>query len=173
MPVLNPYESVLKRFNKSKVNYVLIGVSGINYYVNDPGDLFSTQDCDVLVKPEPKNLFLALKALESGGFKLEVNHEPIGTVDLWLTKRMIEQAATINAMKEGLRIDIVCSAGKIPYKDWFRTKRHFHIDKMKIPVGGLLQLLRAKENSNREKDRIFLKLYKVKLKDLLDKRRKS
>ena len=172
MPALNPYESILKKLNKAKVNYVLIGVSGINYYVNDPGDLFSTQDCDVLVKPEPKNLLSALKAMESGSFKLETNHEPVGTVDLWLAKRVIEQAATINARKEGLRIDIVCNAGKIPFKDWFRTKRHFHIGKMKIPVGGLPQLLRAKENSDREKDRIFLKLYKVKLKDLLKGKRK-
>ena len=172
MPALNPYESVLRRLNKTKVNYVLIGVSGINYYVNDPGDLFSTQDCDVLIKPEPKNLLLALKALESDGFKLETNREPIGPVDLWLAKRMVEQAATINARKEGLRIDIVCSAGKIPYKDWFKTKRNFHIGKMRIPVGGLTQLLRAKENSDREKDRIFLKLYKVKLKDLLGRERK-
>ena len=56
------------------------------------------------------------------------------------------------------------------YEKWYRNKRVFKVNGLRIFVGDLRQLLQAKENSNREKDRKFLALYKLQLKDLLKAR---
>ncbi|MDO8734026.1 MAG: hypothetical protein Q7K21_02570 [Elusimicrobiota bacterium] len=168
MRITNPYDSVLKKLSKKNIKYVVIGVFGVNYYAADAGNFFSTQDCDVLVKATPKNLFSALKVLQKEGYNLETNNEPLLGLDLWLTKKIIEHRAVITGRKDKvLRIDIVLEGGKIPYTEWNKNKKFFKVGKIIIPVGNLSQLLRAKENSNREKDRAFLKLYKIQLKEML------
>lgn len=166
----NPYAEILRVLTKKRVRYVVIGVFGINFYVTDPGEIFSTQDCDLLVKPEPDNLVRVLKLLESKGFQLETNGEPLIGVDRWLAQKIIEHRAMVIARKDRmLRIDIVIEGGKIPYEKWNRHKKVFTIAGSKVSVGSLPMLIRAKENSNREKDRAFLKLYKIQLKEILKK----
>lgn len=168
MAFANPYEVTLKKLSKAGVRYVMIGVSAINFYADEPEHMFSTQDCDVLVKPDPKNLLSALRTLKKEGYDLESNREPLVGVDLWLAGKIIEHSAVITARrKEGLHIDIVLDGGKIPYAEWNRRKRVFTIGRTKIYVGSLPHLIRAKENSNREKDRIFLALYKIQLAGML------
>ena len=82
------------------------------------------------------------------------------------------QKAMITAVKDKtLRIDIVVDAGRIPYSKWSGKKRTFMAGKLKVYVGSLPQLILAKENSNREKDRTFLSLYKIQLKEMLKKER--
>lgn len=164
----NPYNEILKKFSKKGIKYLVIGVSGINYYAKEPGTMFSTLDCDVLVKPEGKNIFLALKILEKNGYQLEANGEPIVGVDIWLARKIIEHQAVIVSKKDNaLRIDLVINGGRIPYSEWEKGKKKFIVDGVKVNVGDLRHLIRAKENSDREKDRKFLQLYKIQLKEML------
>lgn len=146
----------------------MIGVSAINYYAEDPGTMFSTQDCDFLVKPNPKNLMAALKVLSKEGYKLESNGEPLGQIDIWLAKKILEHEAAITARKgKSLRIDLVTNGGNISYKEWLHGRKVFKVGNLKVWVGSLPQLILAKENSNREKDKKFLELYKIQLKEML------
>jgi len=64
-------------------------------------------------------------------------------------------------------LDIIMDAGRIPYSEWEKGKKEFIVDRVKVNVGDLKHLIRAKENSNREKDRKFLQLYKIQLKEML------
>ncbi|OGR86891.1 MAG: hypothetical protein A3A86_07155 [Elusimicrobia bacterium RIFCSPLOWO2_01_FULL_60_11] len=169
MKFVDDYESVLKKFNSKNIRYVVIGVFGINYYANDPGNRVLTQDCDILLKPLVKNLLDALKILMAEGFNLESNGEPLGDVDAWLVKKLIERRSVVTARKgDVLRIDLVIEGGGIPYSTWEKNRRLFKAGNTRIYVGDLPQLLRAKENANREKDRKFLALYKIQLKEMLD-----
>ena len=170
MPPINPYKKILSQFNKNKVNYLVIGVSAINYYSQDPGTMFSTQDCDFLVKPNPKNLVHALKVLYREGYKLESNGEQLGPIDLWLASKIIEHGAMITARKgKSLNIDIVTNGGNISYKEWEQGRKTFKVGNLKVWEGNLPQLIQAKENSGREKDKKFLALYKIQLKEMLKK----
>jgi len=50
----DPYIEVVKKFNQHKVKYVVIGVAGINYYIDDVRKLFVTADFDIFVAAEEK-----------------------------------------------------------------------------------------------------------------------
>lgn len=167
---------VFRLFNEKRVRYLLIGVYAIDHYVEDPALGFHTLDCDVLVEPGPKNLLSALKMLEKLGYKFESAGEPIIGISLWFARRLVELRAVITARKPNeMPLDIVLDAGRIPYPEWAKHKKVFVVEGERVPVGGLPMLIRAKENSNREKDRKFLALYKIQLKEMLKegKRRAS
>lgn len=172
MKINNPYKSLFGKLKKTRVDYMVIGVSGINYYAKDPGSIFSTQDCDLLVKPTPKNLLTMLKSLDQDGFALESNGEPLVGIDLWLAEKIIQHHAVVSGSKDKvLRVDVVIDGGKIPYEEWQKHKNIFKIDGINVFVGSLVDLIKAKENSGREKDRIFLKLYKAQLKEMLKEKK--
>ena len=145
----------------------MIGVSGVNFYVGDPGNIIATQDCDLLAEPKPKNILKILQTLEREGYELESNGEPLGPADLWLANKIIQHGAVVKAKRGLLRVDVVLEGGKIPYVVWERGKRAFAVGGLKIYVGSLSHLIQAKENSNRDKDRKFLALYKIQLKEML------
>lgn len=168
MIAINPYEIILKKLSKKRISFIVIGVSGINYYSNDPGNIFSTQDCDVLVKPIAANILSVLKILEKEKYQLETNREPLVGLDSWLAEKIIEHQAVVTAKKgKVLRIDIVIDGGGFSFQEWNKDKRIFLVEGIKVPVGSLMRLIRAKENSNREKDRKFLALYKIQIKEML------
>ena len=159
---------IFKLFNQNKVKYVLIGVYAVDYYVKEPAQGFHTMDCDILVEPTPKNLLAVFQTLEKMGYELEVNKEPIVGIDLWLVNKIIEHQAVVTARKiDEMPIDIVFRGGKFSFKEWDKDKRIFSVEGVKVPVGNLSRLIRAKEHSNREKDRKFLELYKIQLKEIL------
>ena len=164
----NPYASALAGLRAKKVEFIVIGVSGINYYAGDPGRIFATQDFDLLIKPAAANLLAALKALSGQGFELSCNGELVVGLDRELARTIIERRAVITAAKDrSLRIDLVLDAGGIPFHDWEMGARVFKMGRAQVTVGSLVQLIRAKENSNRKKDRAFLSLYKIQLGEMI------
>ena len=70
-----PHLAVLRRLNRARVDYVLIGVFAINHYVRDPGSVYSTLDCDILIRPEPGHLRKAIRALQAEGYDLEAGDD--------------------------------------------------------------------------------------------------
>lgn len=159
---------VFKFFNQKKIRYVLIGVYAIDHYVKDPAEGFRTLDCDIVVEPTLKNLLTVFQTLEKMGYELEANKEPLVGIDSWLVNKVIEHRAVVTARKiDEMPIDIVLSGGRFSFKEWNKDKRIFLVGGVKVPVGNLSRLIRAKEHSNREKDRKFLELYKIHLKEML------
>lgn len=159
---------IFKLFNQKRIKYILIGVYAIDYYVREPGEGFHTMDCDIVVEPTPKNLLRVFKTLEKMGYELEANKEPLVGIDSWLANKIIEHRAVVTARKmDEMPIDIVLSGGRFLFKEWDKDKRIFTVGGVRVPVGNLSRLIRAKEHSNREKDRKFLELYKIQLKEIL------
>ncbi len=58
--------TALSGLNAARVDYVMIGVPVVNHYAKEPSFVYSTLDCDLLLRPGPVNLFRALKALLRG-----------------------------------------------------------------------------------------------------------
>lgn len=164
-----PYSDIVTAFTKARVQFVIVGVSGINYYVVNPENAILTQDLDLLVKPVSENIHRALKLLESEGYSLEANREPLGPVDRWLAGKIIQHRATVAARKRPfLTVDVMTEGGGFPYAAWRRRSRVFREGRFRIRVGDLEDLIRSKKNANRDKDRKFLALYEFQLKDMLE-----
>jgi len=167
MPV-SPYSAIIKALRRSRVRFVVVGVSAINYYALDAGQIFSTADFDLLLDPSAPNLLAALRVVRRAGFHMEANGEPLKGVDCWLAAKIVEHKATVTAIdKKGIRIDLTLCAGGMPYARWKKSSRYFLVDGVRVPVGGLPELLLAKERAGRLKDRQFLKLYRAHLVEML------
>jgi len=162
------HPEILRRFARQNVHYVLIGVSGINFYAEEAARGFFTEDCDILLEPRPMNIFKACGILEKEGYALEANREPLVGIDRWLANKLVERQAVIRAIKKDeIPLDLMTSGGGFSFKQWDHDKRIFKIGRIRVPVGNLLRLIRAKQKCNREKDRKFLALYKIQLKETL------
>ena len=169
----SPYSAIIKALRRNRVRFVVVGVSAINYYALDAGHMFSTEDFDLLLDRSAPNLLAALRVMCRAGFRLEANREPLGEVDRWLAAKIVEHEATVTAVDEkGIRIDLTLSAGGMSYAHWKKSSRGFLVDGVRVPVGGLPELLLAKERAGRLKDRQFLKLYRAHLAEMLKEARK-
>src|SRR5262245_38100430 len=118
------YTRFLASLNERHVEYIVIGMFGIAYYAQDAGDLVSTQDCDVFVRPVPKNFAAALQAAVDSGAWLEVNGETLllhpDDVPVILERRCTVQART----DRGETIDLV-SKISLPWATMARGTRTF------------------------------------------------
>jgi hypothetical protein len=71
------------------VRYVLIGVAGANLYAPAGQAIFSTEDFDLYLPPDPANLVQAWAACEDLGLELWLADEPLDRPrDLWLAERV-------------------------------------------------------------------------------------
>lgn len=132
---------------------------------------FFTQDVDILIDSAKENLLAALRALVFAGFELECNGEPV-VLDAWLAARLLEGRVVVTARKESTaRIDVVLESGGMSFADWDRSARRFRVAGALVRVGGLADLIRAKQRANRDKDRKFLVLYKAQLNTMLKRER--
>lgn len=157
-----PLAKALAGLNAARVDYVMIGVLAINHYAKDPSSVYSTLDCDLLLRPDPDNLFRALKALRRGGCELTVDGEPLGGADLLLCRRIVECGGTVTALKPGeMPIDIVLEIKGGNFTALKRRRRLFKVAGVRVPCADLKDVLDAKRLAGRPKDKAFLKLYEA------------
>lgn len=157
---------VLRRMARRRTDFVLIGVFAINHYAPDPSFAYATQDCDILVRPEPGNLSKALACLVQEGYELFAGSEPLPPPDSLTLRRLTELRAVVRGRKEGsLAVDVVLEAGAISYARWRRGSRVFRVGGASVRVAGLNQLITSKKAAGRKKDRDFLRLYSSVVRD--------
>lgn len=159
---LPPHLSFLAALAKEKVDYLLIGMMGLNHYAQRPGEVFHTEDVDVLIGPSAAGLRRACAALVRVGYELESNGEPLGPVDALLARRIVEHRAVITGRHEhGLGVDLVLEARPYSFAQWRASARKFRVDSTQVVCASLEMILRAKEDAGRPKDKAFLKVYRA------------
>lgn len=90
---MTSFTALARAFSERGVRYVLTGVSGVNLHAHSAGLVFTTQDRDVMLPPEPENLLLAWQACESCGLELSSSGEPLDRPrDRLLAERVVERA---------------------------------------------------------------------------------
>lgn len=157
-----PLVKALASLNAARVDYVMIGVLAVNHYAKDPSSVYSTLDCDLLLRPDPANLFRALKALLRGGCDLTVDGEPLGNPDPLLCRRIIERRGTVTALKPGeMPIDIVLEIKGAEFANLKRRRHVFSVAGVRVPCADIRDVLEAKRRAGREKDKAFLKIYEA------------
>lgn len=167
----DPYRAVIEQLNRLGIRYVVVGMMGINYYAKNPAEAFATMDYDVFLEPAFKNVEKAVKSLQALGFQLGTQDGSLKAADF---SRIIRLQKTIVATtSEGLMVELLLKVSGFPFSEMAKDAVTFSVEGVPIRVGRLEKLLRSKHLAGREKDRSFLKRYRLLLKEPSKKRNQS
>ena len=163
------YVEVLGRLADARVRFLVIGVTGVNFYVTQKHVPFNTGDCDIFLPPDPENLVACWQVMESQRFELTSFGEPLEIpLDLWLAERVVERRAVIQAVGPGdVRFDLTLMMKGCSFEDLWRSRRTFTVEGQKIPVAPLSRIVESKKAAGRDKDVLFFVSHEEILNELL------
>ncbi len=163
----NPYHLLLRELTRAGVEYMVIGVSGINYFAKDARTLLSTADYDLFLRPTPENMTRAWRAFQKSGYTVVVRKgdhtvalrrlSPRGGQTLAKDQRTLIAIGPYQLVAEGLLAVSGFTFDEMKRRAvWMRDREL----RFRFLVGGLADLLESKRLADREKDRLFLARYK-------------
>ena len=157
------FARALAALDEAGVEFVIVGVGGINFYARTPADAFATLDVDALLAPAAENLKRALSVLAELGYEFEAGGEPFVDLDDPLVlERAVQNGAMLSAIHaEESEIDLLTSISGFAYSDLAADAATFEVAGASISVGRLEKLLRSKELSGRPKDVEFLNAFRA------------
>jgi hypothetical protein len=164
------YVDTIRAFNRKKVAYVVIGMSGINYYIEDSSHLIMTADFDILLKPNAKNVLKALKVIRELDFTLSTSGGRLEPLNKESVEDLVARGSAVRCSTPyGGLIDLCLDVSGYTFADLDRDARVFRAGRTPIRVGRLEKLLKMKETAGRRKDILFLERYRL----LLEEKEKS
>ncbi|MEW6074473.1 MAG: hypothetical protein AB1726_17995 [Planctomycetota bacterium] len=153
-----------------RVCYLLIGVSGANLHAHHAGVVFTTQDRDVFLPPDARNLWRAWQACESCSLELSSAGRPLDQPrDLALAERVVQRLASTSATdRRGLQVDLTLLMAGFTFDEVWRERVAFRLEGVEVPVARLKHIVASKAAVGRDKDRLFLATHAAALRELLD-----
>jgi len=165
-PSASPFHVAIEALDRAGVEFVVVGVGGINFYARDASEVVRTVDLDVLLSRRVEVVRVALAALGSAGFVFEAGGEPfLDSADETVLERIVATGGNVVASFEGARIDLMLSLAGFSFDELVADAERFRLGAVEVSVGRLEKLLRSKELAGREKDREFLRLFAARLRD--------
>jgi len=162
------FRGLVRELGKRSVRFAVIGVAGANYFASAAGVLFTTQDRDLLLPPDPDNLMRAWDACEAAGLALWANGEPLDTPhDRLVADAVVARLALTCATRGDLQIDLTLVMAGFEFERVWNERRLFIVDGVEIPVARLAHIVESKAAAGREKDRLFLATHAEALRQLL------
>lgn len=147
----------MRAFGRRKVRFVVIGVSGANYYGQSAGLLFTTEDRDLFLPRDPRNLLRAWEVCQDAGLELWCGDEPLDRPrDLPLAQRILERSVLVRAEAAELLIDLSPVMAGFDFEAVWERRRQFVVHGVAIPVARLSDIVASKAAAGRLKDRLFL-----------------
>lgn len=168
---MGPFEQVVAALNGRGVRFVLIGLSGANYYATSGASLFVTADRDLYLPPDPANVLAAWAACDSLGLELWSGREPLDKPrDRPLAETIVARQALVRASDgRGLEIDLTLVMTGFEFESVWSERRVFRAEGVEIPVARLRHIVESKAAAGRPKDRLFLATHEHALRELLRK----
>lgn len=161
--IYDPYIELLDKFNKHRVDYVIIGMSGINYYASKAAETFSTQDFDIFVKPAINNIKKVISIFEKLNYDMIANKKKIEKKDV---KSIVRNKNTILATDPyGITFESILAVSGYTFSQMQKDAVIFNVNNVPVKVAKLRKLLMSKKIAGREKDKLFLKRYEILLKE--------
>jgi predicted nucleotidyltransferase len=160
---------LIRALRERKVRFVVIGVAGTNYYAYAARVIFTTQDYDLFLPPDPDNLLNAWGGCESVDLSLWAESEPLDIPrDRWLADQIVTRRAVVRATDgRGLDVDLTLVMAGFDFETVWHERRVFVVDGVDIPVARLRHIVESKAAAGRDKDRLFLATHAEALRDLL------
>ena len=149
------------------VDFIIVGVGGINFFAKDPSEAVATRDLDVLVRPTPEILGTAMRAFDRAGFYFEAGGEPfVDLADPDALAGLVRAGAAVTIRSDdGAEIDLMISMSGFDFDGLAEDAVTFRVSGTEVKVGRLEKLLRSKELSGRPKDTAFLTMFKARNQD--------
>jgi len=165
----DPLERLANALDKAGVKYVLIDVGGVNFYALDAGTVFTTQDRDIFLPPDPDNLLAAWQACADLSLRLLVGREPLDSPrDRRLAEHVIAGRTLVRATDDrALAADLTLVMAGFAFDEVWEARRIFHIGETEVPVARLEHIVRSKHAAGRDKDRLFLATHRDALEQML------
>lgn len=150
------------------VRYVLIGVWGANFHAHSGGVVFSTQDWDLFLPPDARNLVEAWNACAACGLDLRSGRQSLDQPrDLWLAERVVERRALTQAAGEDLQVDLTLVMAGFEFDEVWNARTTFVVEGVDVQVARLRHIVDSKAAVGRDKDRLFLATHEENLRQLL------
>ena len=166
--IYDPYGDLIRQLNREGVDYVVVGMSGINYYSESALDTFGTQDYDLFLKPAVANAAKAFEVLSGSGYEMVADGKPVAKKDI---ERILKEKRTVLAVNpEGVTFELLFEVSGFVFEQMATDASIFKAGDALIRVARLSKLLASKEAAGRPKDKLFLKRYKLILKKTPEKR---
>ncbi len=169
------FHDLIRALSQRLVRFVVIGVAGTNYYAHAASVIFTTQDYDLFLAPDPDNLLSAWGACETVGLSLWSGSEPLDRPrDRGLAEQIVKRRMVVRATDgRGLDVDLTLVMAGCDFETVWRERREFVVDEVKIPVARLRHIVESKAAAGRDKDRLFLATHAEALRDLLGREEPS
>lgn len=163
----DPFVGALVALARAGVEFIVVGVGGVNFYARDASQVLVTADLDLLLPRRANALRSALAALAAAGFSFEAGGEPfLDRGDDAVLANVARAGASLVARSEdGAHLDLMLSMTGFEFEDLAADAVSFRVGDLEVKVGRLEKLLRSKELSGRAKDLEFLRLYATRLDD--------
>ncbi len=168
---MDPFARLVQALHARQVRFVVIGVSGVNFYARSGGSLFATQDQDLFLPLDADNMLRAWQACTDVGHSLWVGDEPLDSPrDPQLARAVVERRAATTATSDpDQQVDLSFVMAGCDFDDVWSRRRTFLVDGVEIPVARLTDIVTSKVNAGREKDRLFLATHEHALGELLQR----
>ena len=153
------------------MRFVLIGIGGANYFAETAGLVFTTQDRDLFLPPDPGNELQAWRVCRRQGLELWCGDEPLGEpLDRFLAEGVVSRRALVRATGHDLVIDLTLVMAAFEFEDVWSRRRTFTVQGVKVPVASLSDIVASKAAVGRPKDQLFLATHEDALRQLLGRR---
>lgn len=168
---MNPLASLVRELHARRVRFVVIGVSGANYYAPSGQASFITRDHDLFLPPDSDNLVQAWAACSDAGLEMWLGDEPLDVPrDRWLADRIVERRAVTRVSgPDDFLVDLTLVMKSYDFEAVWNERRDFVIEGVNVPVARLLHIVTSKHATGRDKDRLFLATHRDALEQLLKK----
>lgn len=168
---MDPLNRLAQALHANGVRFVVIGVSGVNYYARTSGTLFTTRDYDLFLPPDPENVLRAWQSCQELDLSLWAGDEPLDSPrDLQLAQAVVaRRAATTATGDEDFQIDLSFEMAGFEFEAVWQDRRVFSAEGVEIPVARLNDIVKSKANVGRPKDRLFLASHEHALNELLQR----
>lgn len=144
------YREILQIFKKQKVKFLIVGAYAMGAY----GYPRATGDVDIWVEASLENSKKVYVSLKKFGAPLKEITE-----DTFKEEGIVFQIGL-----PPRRIDIITKIDGVDFKQAYRSKNNIKVDGLFIPFLSQSNLIKNKESTGREKDKLDVKYLKKKMK---------
>ena len=157
----DPYRTVIQQLNRQGVRYVVIGMAGINYYVDTPAHAFATLDYDLFIEPTLANVAQAVRCMTRLGFTVGTSAGVLQAKEITAIVRA--RKTVVATTPDGVMVELLLAVSGYAFSDLARDAATFTVRGVPVKVGRLTKLLRSKQLAGRAKERQFLRRYQSSL----------